>query len=181
MIPDIEDLRGSLVEIHADEGADLSKAMLDYIKDMQDEHEKILTCYYDVRGNLRREDAEQSVFDKIWMVPTLEGRAAQESLMFAMKNTDIVVIDDITYVDGDLRRFVGSLEKLTRKSKACVFLLNQKRFVRDRATGLFEEKPYRYDVIEKYCKLSADADTGKISLLQMEEPKYDSFVEYLIS
>ena len=110
MIPDIEDLRGSLVEIHADEGADLSKAMLDYIKDMQDEHEKILTCYYDVRGNLRREDAEQSVFDKIWMVPTLEGRAAQESLMFAMKNTDIVVIDDIPYVDGDLRRFVGSLE-----------------------------------------------------------------------
>ena len=180
MIPDIESLRGKLVEMHGSPDAETTKQMAEYISDMQRQHDS-LTCYYGSRGGLAKTVEDGKFFDQVWVVPTLSGGTAQESLMFATSYVDLVVIDDITYISENLSRFFDSLRTLARKNKLCIFLLNQRRFVKNRVTGVFEDMPYRYDVVQKYCAMSIDADTKETVLLQKEELEYDSFVKFLLN
>ena len=180
MIPDIEKLRGRLVEVHGSPEADITQKMAAYIRQMQQEH-NILTCYYDIRGELSKTmNEDDAFFEKVWVSPSLSGACSQEQLSYAANYTDLIVINDFTYLDGDVWQFLAWLRKVAVMHHVAIFLLNQKRFVKNHGTGEFEDLPYRYNVIQKYCSYVIDADTGKILLLESQEQKYDSFVEYLL-
>lgn len=157
----------------------MTKMMAGYIHDMQRKH-NALTCYYDFRGELPRAIGGNSIFEKIWVVSSLSKHSMLDNISFVANYTDIIVIDDFTYIEDDLRYFLDRLRKLARDKDSCIFLLNQRRFVRNHATGEFVDRPYRYGLIEKYCAMSIDADIGENRLLNFELPEYDSFARYLL-
>lgn len=180
MIPDISELKGKLVEMHGSPDAETTKQMIAYIQEMQEKHD-CLTCYYDIRGELSRAIPEDSkFFEKVWVSPTLSGGILQEKLMHVAQYVDLIVIDDITYFEGDMWRLLSSLRKLAENTHTAIFLLNQRRFVKNHITQEYEDLPYRYNIIQKYCSHSIDADTGEVSLLESKESRYDSFVEFLL-
>ena len=179
MIPDIDRLRGKLVEMHGSPDAELTKKMVAYVRHMQ-EHHKMLTCYYDIRGELSKSIEDNNFFDRVWMIPTIAGGRAQESIMFAANYVDLIVIDDITYIDENLYSFFNSLRTLAKENNICIFLLNQRRLVKNYETGEFIDMPYRYNIVQKYCSLSIDADTEELRILDSESPEYDSFIQYLL-
>ena len=180
MIPDIKKIKGKLIEMHGSPKADVTHKMVSYIREMQKAH-CVLTCYYDIRGELAKTiEEDDEILEKIWISPSLAGNFALERLRCAANYTDIIVIDDVTYLDGDLWQFLASLRRIAEKYDTAIFLLNQRRFVKNHGTQEFEDLPYRCNIMKQYCSYAIDADTEEVLFLDFKEQKYDSFVEYLL-
>lgn len=179
MIPDIENIKGKLVEFHGTPEADTTKLAALYIKDMQGKHET-LTYYCDIRNELSKTIEDASFYEKVWVTQFLSRALTEKAVMYAAQYVDLIVIDDITYIDGDLWKFLSSMRSIARDTKTAVLLLNQKRCIIDSRTQEFVEMPYRFNAVKQYCSYAVDADTNECLPLDGKEPEYDDFIRFLL-
>lgn len=179
LIPDIDDIKGTLVEIHGSPDSGKTKSVLRYIKKMQDKH-NILTCYVDAANSLKKYIANIES-DRVWMLFGLNSQDEIEAVYNSIRLTDLVVIDDITFCDADnVGQFIKQLDRSAHINNTAVIILNQKRFVLNYTSGQYEEKPYRYNKIGKYCSMVIDIDEG-VFIKRDERLQIDSFAQYLVN
>ena len=179
MLPDLNIIRGKLVEFHGTPEADTTRLAAGYIREMQQKHQA-LTFYCDIRGELSKTVEDDSFYEKVWVTPFLSQVLTAKAIVYAAQYVDLIVIDDITYLEGDLWRILASLRNIARDYDAAILLLNQKRCIPDRETKEFIETPYRFNAIRQYCSYAVDADTGGCQLLDGKEHGYDDFIEFLL-
>lgn len=179
MLPDLNIIRGKLVEFHGTPEADTTRLVAGYIQEMQTKYQA-LTFYCDIRNELSKTIKDASFYEKVWVTPFLSQALTEKAVVYAAQYVDIIVVDDITYLEGDLWRTLASLRNIARDYDTAIILLNQKRCIRDPKTQEFAEMPYCFNAVKQYCSYVVDADTGECRLLDEKEYGYDDFVEFLL-
>lgn len=179
MLPDINIIRGKLTELHGTPEADATRLVSRYIQEMQQKYQA-LTFYCDIRGELSKTIEDASFYEKVWVTPFLSQALSEKAVVYAAQYVDIIVIDDLTYLEGDLWRTLASLRNIARDYHVAVIVLNQKRCIRDPETQEFVEMPYRFNAVKQYCSYVVDADTKECQLLDGKEHGYDDFIEFLL-
>ncbi len=161
---------GTLVEIHTSE--DYPHTLSRYFLHTPNK----LICYFDLSGGCYS-DKEDS--GKVWYI--FDAAVLDDIFCMAKlaKAFNVIVIDDITLYEGDIWKLLKRLAHMTKDYGLCVVVLNQRRNVLNHATGEYEDKPYRYNAIQRYCDCALDLTTGEVQEFK-PQVEYDDFVQGLI-
>lgn len=174
--PELNKLRGQLLEIHGSADSGKTKAVIDYLRKEQKDND-VLVYYIDAGNQLKNKDLLDK--DKTWFSFDIKTAENYFCLLKIAKNVDVVVIDDITFI-ADIWKSLNSLKEIAQKSGAVIILINQMRFVLNHLTGEFNEQPYRINAIERYCPYIYDMDTETMHN-DCSLPQEDDFVKYLLN
>lgn len=180
MRPGYNELENTMIEIHGDPDSGKTTAVTTYVGNMQ-RKKNAFVLYIDAGSKVRMPYHPLDP-DKTWFLFGLDSIEERALCFCAAKYVDILVIDDITFYHHDLRTLLKSLTSLKNKNKITVILINQRRNVLNHQTGEYEDKPYRYNIVSRYCDYSYDLDTNTWTRLNKEpEPmEYDDFAAMLM-
>ena len=168
LFPEIENFKGKVIEIHGSPDSGKTKAILRYIKHIQDSFNS--TTFYLDADNALQNMGEFSKLDhsRIWLTFSMNENVIYQ-IPSIMKNVDLFVLDNFTIYPKKPWRFLSELHNMAKKYKTAVILVNQCRCVLNHKTGKFEDKPYRYNIIQKYCDAAIDWDNQTIDVFRKEE------------
>jgi len=178
MLPDINSLKGHVTEVHGSPNSGKTSGILSYIREMQT-RQGALAYFIDAASKLGEAAIKEN---NIWFSFDINNDHELALMDMACKYLDIVVIDDVTYVRGDLWYFMSNLKRIARHRNVAIIVINQKRFVMNHKTGDFEYKPYRVNVMRKYCTYALDVDTDEWMELNTPdtESHFDEFTKLLL-
>ena len=177
LIPDITQIRGMLVEIHGSPDVGKTKDVVNYINQMQKKYD-ILTYYVDVANDLKAFKGNIDT-NKVWIAFDINSDNEIATMCKAAKVADLIVIDDITFYHENVDWLLNKLNKLAYVYDTAIIVLNQMRFVLNHRTGEHEEKPYRYNRIQKYCSIAIDMDNQTFTKRE-EKTDLDDFADFLL-
>jgi hypothetical protein len=166
---------GKLIEMHGSEEAPIQSIVHSLIKEEQACGN--LICYVDGAG--RTTSSDDIDLAKIWYVFNIEVLGIPAAISEMADRCDLLIIDDITFYQGDIWRAIESLSHIARRQNMCIIVINQRRNVLNHATREYEDRPYRLEAMKRYCNAIVDMDTGNIEKLDTEI-EYDPFVQQLI-
>ena len=123
--PELNKLRGQLLEIHGSADSGKTKAVIDYLRKEQKNND-VLVYYIDVGNQLKNKNLLDKC--KTWFSFDIKTPENYLCLLKIAKNVDVIVIDDITFI-ADIWKSLDNLKKIAQKSGAAIILINQMRFV----------------------------------------------------
>jgi thymidine kinase len=178
MLPNIEVLKGHVTEVHGSPNSGKTKALLSYIRELQTRQEA-LAYFIDAASKLGTAATKEK---NIWFSFNINSSDELALMDIACKYLDIVVIDDATYIHGDLWRFMSNLKRVAQNRNVAIVVINQKRFVLNHKTGNYEYRPYRFNVMRRYCTYAWDVDTDE--WMELNPPNttshFDDFTKLLL-
>lgn len=174
--PELNKLRGQLLEIHGSADSGKTKAVIDYLRKEQ-KNSGILVYYIDAGNQLKNKDLLDK--DRTWFSFDIKTAEDYFCLLKIAKNVDVIVIDDVTFI-ADIWESLKDLKEIAQKSGTAIILINQMRFVLNHFTGEFNEQPYRINAVERYCSYIYDMDTETMHN-DCPPPQEDDFVKYLLN
>lgn len=166
---------GKLVELHGSEEAPMQDTVRRLIKEEQSCGR--LVCYIDGAGRTAPSDDIDPA--KIWYIFNIDVLGVPAAISEMADRCDMLIVDDITFYQGNVWRAVEMLSHIARRQDMCIVLINQRRNVLNHATKEYEDRPYRLEAMKRYCSAIADLDTGDIQEFGTEI-EYDSFVQDLL-